>query len=66
MRFVTFSEFAGLPIRPSEPGPCQARLPTGRQCHRPASRASGYHKCPVHDSNGSEARPSFQRSPAGR
>jgi hypothetical protein len=49
MRFLTFSEFAGLPLRPAEPGRCQARLPNGRQCRRPASRASGYHKCPVHD-----------------
>jgi len=49
MRFITFPEILTLPTRPAEPGPCQARLPNGRHCRRPASRASGYHKCPVHD-----------------
>jgi hypothetical protein len=66
MRFIPFPYILTLPLRPAEPGPCQARVPDGRQCRRPASRASGYHKCPVHDFHSSEARPSVQRPPAGR
>jgi hypothetical protein len=49
MRFIPFPYILTLPIRPAAPGPCQPRLPNGRQCRRPASRASGQHKCVVHD-----------------
>lgn len=49
MRFIPFPYILTLPISPAAPGPCQARLPNGRQCRRPASRASGYYKCRVHD-----------------
>ena len=49
MRFITFPSILTLPVRPTQPGPCQARLPNGRQCRRPASRASGHHKCTVHE-----------------
>jgi hypothetical protein len=46
MRFIPFPYIFTVPLHPAEPGPCQARLPNGRQCRRLASRASGYS---VHD-----------------